>query len=254
VAPDGRVFAVNSRDASVHVFDKEGTPLRVLRPEPSDFSIDSGIGSITLAGAGEVYYVPDDQYRQGSKGYLRFDAEGKRVGFAGFVLGQVAEDWLFKPGTQERWVLGYESIALFDAQGNMLKNITRRPNEEWIGRVQGGSVAPDGSLAVVASPAGFGTRGPATINVYKPDGTPVQTMPLDEMSIFARLAFTGTHVIATDGSLLQLHPVDGGPVRRFTLPAAEEGENWWKIFYVSSLNELWGLSAGSLEIHRFAMP
>lgn len=254
VAPDGRIFAINERDASVHAFAKDGTPLRVLRPESTDFSIDTGIGSITLAGAGEVFYLPDDQYKQGRKGYLHFDAAGNRVGFAPFRLGQVSEDWLFKPGSHERWILGYESIALAGADGAIIREIKKRPNGDWIERVNGGAVAPDGSLAVVASPSGFGMRGPATINVYKPDGEPVRTLPLDGQSVFARLAFTGTHAISTDGPTLQVHPVDGGPVRHFTLPTAEGRQGWWTIFYVEGSGELWGWNSGTLEVHRFEMP
>jgi hypothetical protein len=255
VDSQGRIYAVNERDASVYVFDKTGKELRVLRPDPTDFDVEVGLGSITVGGAGEVYYFPSEGHMPGSRhGYLHFDAEGKRKGFESFVLNQVAETWLFKPGSQERWAVGYSSLALVGADGTVIREIKKKPDGDWLEGIGRGAVAPDGSLAVISTSAKRGMRGPLAINIYSPTGEPVRTLPLEGQMGFARLTFTPSAILSTDQATLQVHPLDGRPVKQFTLPVKEGQESWWSFFASPNSHELWGWNTGATELCRFAMP
>ncbi|MGH7131371.1 MAG: hypothetical protein ACREJO_05445 [Phycisphaerales bacterium] len=255
IGPTGMIYAISDRDARVHVFGADGKPQRVLEPKPDDFGVETGLGSITIADQGDVYYYPDDQYINGGrKGYLRFDAEGRRVGFEDLGSKASAGHWYFQPGTRKRWAVGFDALALVDADGKVVRNIDKRPNGDWLERPQHAAVARDGSLAVVATPDGWDARGPATINIYKPDGSPVKTLPLPGQSIFARVALFDRAVISTDGSEILIHPLDGGPLTRATLPQEQGEEDWWTLYPSPDGKELWGWKSQSAEIYRFKLP
>gem|GEM_PF-1501262 len=255
VHPDGQIYAVNTRTAAVHVFSEAGELLRLFKPLPTDFPTDPGLGSITVDGEGSVYYHTGSYSSQLSQdGYMGFLADGTRLGFKTLGLDVVSQTWLFKPGSLERWVLGYQEIWLLDAQGGVAANIDRRPDNDWLHRVNDGAVAPDGSLAVVSGPDGLGARGPFTLNIYEPNGKPGQSMPLASDYGLGPLAFDGETVVVSAGGALDLHRLADGSVQRFVPPSESETSEYWFPHFSPDGDELWLLSSRSTKILRFAMP
>ncbi|MEO1006978.1 MAG: hypothetical protein AAFX79_00240 [Planctomycetota bacterium] len=75
------------------------------------------------------------------------------------MLDEIREEWLFHPESDRAWAPGYESAGLleFDEHGDTVvaSEIHRRPNRDWLGTIQNGAVARDGSLALIAAGHGF---------------------------------------------------------------------------------------------------
>lgn len=249
---EGRIYAVDGRTAAVHVFGTDGVLLRTCTPEPTDFASGAGIGSITIDGEGGVYYLTDSHANRA--GYLHFSQDCRRIGFEPLRIDRVREQWLFKPGTRERWVLGYRAIHLLDEHGDTLRSIERRPDGNWIEHVQEGAVGPDGSLALIASPDGRGMRGPAVVNVYRADGEPIRSIPLVAESIFARVAFNGSIVATTDSDAVYLYDLKGGRPRKASLPADDAPGGWWHVYFSPDGAELWLRGTTSKDIQRYRIP
>lgn len=255
IGPDGRIYVVNDRDSRIHIFDAKGAPLSILMPDPEDFGIGTPCESLSVAAEGEVYCARSDWSGPDHRsGYVHFDGDGRRIGFEPSVFDTITERWLFKPGTRARWILGHETIALTDADGKIIKTIAKRPNGEWLDRVDSGAVAPDGSLAVIASPGGWGMRGPATINVFSAEGKPVCTLPCEGQWIPSCIAFNGQTIATSRGQDLQFYHVDGRPVVRATLPLEEDKQEYWYLYFSPDGSELWARNADALEIRRFDVP
>lgn len=255
VGPDGRFYCINEYNGAVHVFERDGGAASVLRPGPDDFTIDAGLGSITAASDGGVFVLPTTHSIGPSRGYLVFGGNGERLGFDGFKLGEVREQWLCVPGTTDRWVLGYETVARINADGEIVRRIRKRANGNWLGTVQDGAVGADGSLAVVASPNEMGVRGPAELSVYTPDGEPVCAFPMDGQGIFARVAVCMPYVVTVDGDSLYLYDTRGGVPRRMTLPAdiAADGRYWY-IYSDPAELAVWVYASGTRELLRYRLP
>ncbi len=252
--PNGRIYAINGRTSSVHMFGSDGTPIRVLRPLPTDFPTKGhGLCSITLDGNGVVYYDMDTSYANPQGPYLALSSEGERLGFNHASHSSIGWHWLFQPGTQRRWVLGYDSVLLVDDQEDPIE-ITRRPNNKWLERLQDGSVAPDGSLAVIVSPSGFrGIRGPAEMCLYDADGSPMGSFPLGEESIFARVAFDGTTVVTADGGVIRFYDLEGGNLRTFAPPSPDPRPPHW-VPTIAPDGQLLLRASRSTKLLRYRMP
>jgi len=249
----GNIYAVNERTAAVHVFDNKGEPLRICRPRPTDFATDGGIGSITVDGDGNIYYETGAYINDHDRGYLGLSAQCDRIGFNHLGLDWITEEWRFKPGSRERWVLGYHEIYLLDADGKVTKTIKRRPNRNWLQNVQDGAVASDGSLAAIACPRDWGVRGSAELCIYDGNGGPIRTIPLAEDSIFARIAFNGSTVITVDDGTIHLYDVNGEAPRKFVLPEVE-GQMYWFPFMSPDGTEVWMRAHDSMTLLRYKLP
>ncbi len=55
VTGKGQIYAVDSRTASVHVFDAEGKRLMVLKSNPTDFEMKAGLFKLAVMDNQEVY-------------------------------------------------------------------------------------------------------------------------------------------------------------------------------------------------------
>lgn len=255
VDPEGSIYVVNGRTAAVHVFGSDGTPLRICRPLPTDYAAGSGIGSITVDGDGSIYYRTGGLSKADrNRGYLVFSAKCERIGFEPLGIDSISERWLFKPGSFDRWVLGYEAIHLANADSHVTETINRRPNRDWLQKVGEGAVAPDGSLAVIASPRGMGMRGPAVLCIYDPDGGPIRTVPLIEERIYARVAFNGSTVVTVDQGAIYLYGVKGREPRKFVLPTEDGEARWWLPYMSPDGTEVWLRTSDSTTLLRYRLP
>ncbi len=245
----GRIYAVASRSGDVHVFDPDGRWLRVCRPGPDDIREKLSLPHMTVSDAGDVY-LGVAGHEGGS--YLHFAPDGRRVGIEGLGLDSIQEDWYAQPGTDRRWVLGYEKVFLVDGAGKTIRTIDRRPDRRWLESPREASVAPDGSIAVVSG-AGIFATGPQAVSLYSAEGEPKLAFPLPESVAWShpRIAYDGRRVVAIGEKEIVVFDASGKPLGRFT--PAEGGEAWWTPFLTRSGREL-VLFDGRKSLFRYEVP
>jgi hypothetical protein len=245
----GHIYAVSRRTAAVHVYDTQGRPVRICGPLPTDFPSNEAPEQITIAGDGSVYIG----HRDGR--YLRFDSTGKRVGFEKLGLDPISENWQFQTGTQRRWVGGYLEAYLVGDSGKVLRTIKRRPNGTWLEKVDGLAVAPDGSVAIVASDSRSFGGSDSTVNLYMKDGEPIRTIAVPGGDWVYRVAYNGRSVVASLGSDLLIISAVDATVRRFTSVVQPDGrKSYWSPFFAREGKELWLFRDGTQELRRFGSP
>jgi hypothetical protein len=204
---------------------------------------------MAVSPAGDVYAA----YRGG--GHVVFPTSGQPIQVSRARFNPIRENWIFQPGvTQRRWVLGYREIYLVDGHDHVLKTITRRPDGDWLERVNKGAVAPDGSLAVVASPRGVGTRGPCVLCIYAADGEPVRTVNLGDVRSYVRVAWNGRIAVASERNELFLHDLQKASVRHFTLAPEAGQQDFWYLYCSPDGRELWVRNADSMTLNRYRLP
>ncbi len=251
----GRIYAADTLRSRVLVYDRNGILIDMLLAAEDDFSKENQASRITIAGTNEVYVERWGTESLGEPpGYVRFDAQGERVGFLRSEFDRISEEWYFKPGTHERWIVGYHCIALTDAEGKIIRTIEKRPNGDWLEVTRSAAVAPDGSLAVIAVPDEWGMRGPATINVYRPDGEPVATLAHKGRWQPDQIAFNGRVAVTCDGSRVQFHSLDGRPTIFSSFPVLPEKQEYWYVHFSPEGDELWARNADERQLRRFRLP
>lgn len=255
IGSDGRIYAADTLRDRVLVYDREGVLIDMLLAEADDFSKECQAKRVTIAGTNEVYVERWGMESFGEPpGYVRFDAQGERVGFLRTEFDRVSEEWYFKPGTHERWIVGYHSIALTDAEGKIIRTIEKRPNGDWLEVTRSAAVASDGSLAVIAVPDEWGMRGPATINVFRPDGEPVATLAHHGEWQPYQIAFNGRVAVTCEGRGVQFHSLDGRPTVYSSFPALPEKQEYWYVHFSPEGDELWARNADERQLRRFRLP
>ncbi len=242
----GKIYAVDERTGAVHVFDPQGRWLHVCVPSPDDFHGSLILPQITVSDDAQVYLrlggVESDRDGQ----YLHFSAEGKRMGAEKLELDQISQDWYFQPRTGNRWVVAYNRIFLVDRAGTVLKSINRCPNEDWLGATGHASVAPDGSLAVVA-------RG--SVNLYSATGAGTGTIPIPNAlhSLVTLIAYDGKRVAIAEGKTAVLLDVSGKEKLRFSLGERSEDEPFFEPVFGLEARELLVFD-GRRTIIRYELP
>ncbi|MBX3356822.1 MAG: hypothetical protein KF745_00185 [Phycisphaeraceae bacterium] len=249
----GRIYALDGHTAAVHVFDSSGRRTRILRPDPTDFPTDCGIGSITIAGDGEVYSRPTS-IGPGKSRYLSFDAAGNRVGLQPCRSDDVSEEWFFRPGTQECVVVGYERAFLYDADQEMTRTLERRADQLWLDYPFSAAVAPDGSFAILAR-APFGSGGiPSSVTLFSAAGDALETHELPEESIIARAA-ASDHAVAvvSQRSLLYINRT-ANTAKTYTIPGDPASGSLLVPFFSPDAGELWLIDQAKHRVDRYKAP
>ena len=250
----GQIYAAVGRTGAVHVFGPDGRWLRVCVPATGDVPEELPMPHLTVANAGDVYLGLGSM---GSSSYLHFSPEGKRIGIASLGLDDIHEDWYCQPGTDHRWVLGYEKVYLVDGAGKAIRTVARRADRLWLERPETASVAPDGSIAVVSRAKGaiLGARGedPIAVSLYSPQGEPIRTFTLPSSIAWsvARLAYDGQRVVVVGEKEVFLFDVSGKVVGRFN-PPQKDGD-WLIPLLVPGKPELL-LFDGRNTLGRFGLP
>ncbi len=252
----GSIYALDDRTERVHFFAPDGAPILVCRPDPGDALAESIGASITVDGDGHVYCATGGAIDPfGGGGFLRFDANGRRIGVERLDAVPQARDWLCKPGSRERWVTSLRSVHLVGESGAVQRTIERRPDGAWLDRVGRAAVAPDGSIAVLASKLRQAGDAPMFACVYDGKGEGVTVLSLGPGSRHARIAFDGSTVITCVDDHLDLRPVDGGAARRFDLPDPHDASTpWWTPFVAPDGVEVWVWPRPQAKLLRFALP
>ncbi len=207
----GRIYAADWRTGAVHVFDPRGQFLRTCVPSPTDdFDGHLGDQQLTASEDGHVYLGLGDIVNNRVGQYVHFLPDGTRQGIETLALDNIKQDWYLQPGTGNRWVVTYEMVLLVDRAGTILKTIDRCPDRKWLEQPDEASVAPDGSLAVVARRA---------VNLYSATGDPIRTIPIPAQFKGSRapIAYNGKWVALWDQSGVILFDCSSQKWQQFSL-------------------------------------
>lgn len=248
-----RIYAVDNRSGVVQMFDAAGVRLGSLRPEPTDFQIQEGLGSITVAGDGSVYVQPTTMPLGANKGYLKFDGEGKRVGFEPAISEEVSDEWFCRPGGQERLVLGYSRAFLVDKDGKKTATMERRADRKWLENPRDAAVAADGSFVIVAAPSSWFGGNSQSVTFFSPDGAASRTIEL-EGPVFPRVAYNGRTAAVAHDEHVWLFDRQTGAAQSFKVPGTTEEKPWYEVYFSADGTELWLRESTATEIQRYAMP
>ena len=243
----GWTYLLNQRSGDVHVFDETGKHTRVCRPNADDFA-STWFCEMSVAGDGSVCtWVAHTRY-------LRFGADGKRIGFDLLGLDWVNGRLHFKPDGTGLWI-GHDRVCyLASANGKRLVSLRQRPDGHDLSWVEREAVAPDGSVAVISSRRLGGSDEEYAINLYSPSGQPVRTvvMPLGCAPVFC--AYNGATVVtgSVGNELLFVCDVNTGRLRQWS--PRPEADRTGQPFFAQEGRELWLLRAGAFTINRFEIP
>jgi hypothetical protein len=247
----GNIYAVVGRTGAVHVFGADGRWLRVCLPDTGDISRELFLPDVTVSDSGDVYLGLGTF---GSNRYLHFAPDGKRVGFDASKLDEISEEWCAQPGTDRRWVLGYEKIYLIGGDGAVVRTIMRRADGFWLDHPEKGSVAADGSIAVVSRSRGSRLDdGELAVSVYSPQGEPISTFTLPRAIKWSipSIAYDGKRVAVTGEKGIVLFEASGKAIGRFTPAENEDGA--WEPFLAPGGGGL-VLFDGAKTLHRYELP
>jgi len=249
---NGNFYCVAEHNAFVHVFDSNGKLRRVLKPLPTDFARDVGLGAITVAGDGTICYRPTDCAGPGADQYLKFNADGTRDGFEKTLFTEVSEYWYFRPGSQDRLVIGYERAWLVPAGGKPSRMIERRADGRWLEHPDHAAFAPDGSFVILAEPSNMFRNDQSSVTYYNPVGDPMKTFDLP-VNGYLKCATNGKTIIVFDGTTALVIDITTGKIGRWSpFPNAEK--TWIHPFTSPDGKEVWCLDSPNKTVHKFAMP
>ncbi len=241
----GRIYAADWRTGAVHVFDPRGEFLRTFAPSPTDIEGRFGGEQLTVSDDGHVYLSLGDLVLDRVGQYLHFSPDGTRQGIETLALDSIREDWYLQPGTGNRWVVTYEKIYLVNPAGTLLKTIERCPDRKWLEHPSRASVAPDGSLAVIAQGA---------VNLFSAAEEPIRTIPTPPglQISYAQIAFNGKWVALASNKVTVLFDSSGQNWRQI-LPAAPARDPAFRLFFAPNGRELL-LFHGNTTILRYELP
>ena len=265
VTSKGWIYASDERTVAVHVFNENGDLQHVCRPEVGDYQGLLRSPSLTVSDSGDVFVTRNDYSGRDSIDFLHYDARGQRVGVEKISLNEVAQSLLSQPGTTNRWVLGYERAYLVDSNAKVLNRLDRAADGNWLETPGPGSVAQDGSIALVSGAHPDPTsRTPPNIliTIFSADGHAVVTWPApSDISTFdGEVAFDGERiafVLRPRGqekpAALLITDKRGKALYKAPLPSAHFGA---RVFFVRSNGappQLWVFN-GKATIDRFVLP
>lgn len=249
----GRIYAVASRTAAVHVFDRDGRPLFVCTPDPANYPSNARPTLVTVDKDGNIYVDATDPAGGGAPRYVRYDPTGRRTGLVPAAEDSFRAAWTFRPGTADRWVCGMSDVSLVAHDGRTLRTISRHADRTWLDNVDLIAVAPDGALAVATDSVTADDPRPAAVSLYTPGGDPVRTLRLPDGPIFA-MAYDGARVITSSTDGLRVTRAGTGQTATFTPPSRSADRPVWVPLLGLAPDELWIFARESNRIERYALP
>lgn len=245
----GRIHALNQRTTSVLVFTSTGALERVCRPLPDDFDKEFGSPSVAVSPTGDVFMNTGGWNERAARGYLRFNADGTRVGFE-----PRRGDWLFRRDGSGRWEVGHETAALLDPAGAVVRTIEHDADGNWLVWINQGSAAPDGSLALISDGRdGFYPDMP-TMSMYTATGDRVAAAPCPRDLAHAAFAFDGASAVLANDKGMWVIDAKTRAFRPALLPEALAGVKWAGVLLGPDGREAWAVHGEPPVIERFAMP
>lgn len=206
----GRIYLVESRNATVHVFESSGTRVRECVPKPQDFRRDLFDTSISVSDSGEVLLCVDDI--GGSGQFVKFSSSGERI--SSIKLDLDTDLALYQPATKLRMALTYDSAVFLDSKGKVIREISRRPSGDWLTWPSKACFSRDGSFSILDS---------QTVNIYMADGTPIRTIALPSIvGSFPKLAFESDRVVVSGNGSVVVYNLDGSLIKAAKLSTSDK--------------------------------
>jgi hypothetical protein len=141
----GRIAIGDRRTHAFHLFALNGVRVGYLPPDPIYSNRRYGAHTLVAAPDGRVYVQPTMFRDQ----YVAFSAGGEHLGTT-----QLGGDHATFLDSGERWVAARyvfngPSVRKLSEHGEVLVELTRRPNHNFIDEIRGIARAPDGGVAVL---------------------------------------------------------------------------------------------------------
>jgi hypothetical protein len=180
VGVDQTIYAVDDRTGAVHVFDRDGQRLRVLKPAVGDYTGTPYDPSLTVTENGDVYVARKGTGDE-SLDFLHYGPDGRRIGVVSLLLdGEVSQDWYAQPGGNNRLIVGYDNAYRVDAKGAVLRKLERSADGQWLDKPSLTSVAGNGAFAIVSggTPAqqlGNAVSPPSRVSLFSAQGDTRET-------------------------------------------------------------------------------
>lgn len=255
VLPDGGYLVADQRNGSVHRLDSFGRLVKIFRPEPGDLPANVDLEFVLRMLDGQVVLATGISDTK----TIVFNPDGVRTKVQKhaydelLMVGESAQ-----AGTQLALNLG--GAELRDKDGRRAAKISRRADGAWLGYIDGGAMAPDGSFAILSSRSDEGVLHgrvlrpdpKAALTFYDVSGLPVRTVQLGAQQ-YSRLAFDGGRAYLLDGNVLKIVGKGDGVVTSYELSSAGK-DAWWEIDIHPETGTLHALDGQGRVIRVFKLP
>ena len=195
----GRIYAVERAARVVRAFDPQAALLQSYYPRLINQARDITLGRITVSDEGDIYLCGDMLGDGWGIDYLHYSPKGERWSLESMPFERCL-GWYRQPRTGYRWVVYHNRIDLLDRDGRPLSSIAHCPDGRWLSNPRRASVAPDGSLAVVAR---------AAVSLFTSSGAAIRVIPLPTSisELSGEIAFDGRRVVIIQHD--EMYLVDG---------------------------------------------
>ncbi|UCC30531.1 MAG: hypothetical protein JSU86_20320, partial [Phycisphaerales bacterium] len=260
----GNLYAVAHGSGVVHVFDRNGTPMRIIEPDPTDVPGTVKESFIAVKDDGEVYvkkprtkaYMPPDEY-------LRFSPAGDRLETITFEpsipVGRfLSSGWAFQPKTGYRCgicqIRGDTRLVIVDPPSTLIREVRKRPNGMWFGNRTGFAMAPNGSMAIHNQDI-LDEKRVDEVDLFSAEGDPIRTMRLPPpREFYMGIAYDGRRVVvAGDREVVVLDTADDS-IERWSLTNPGATEARWSAFIMPDSDELLLFDRRGRKLHRYELP
>ena len=235
----GNIYAVDERTNAIHVFDSRGRSTHVCVMDPSEFRRAQYSPWLSVDDDGIVILSIDDLTPNGR--FARFDASGRTL--PPLKFDRSVDKVGFQPGTDLVVALNSRGAMLLDPRGDVLRNIQRRPDGNWLIYPDGLCFSAEGTFAVVDDGA---------VGIYSETGEPQNTISLpSKVGLAPRIAFDGNHLIVSGGGWMHCYAADGQLTSTSQLDLKDK---YAQPHIMPHVRELVFVTRDDAMLHRFAMP
>jgi hypothetical protein len=166
-----------------------------------------------------------------------------------------------QPATRRAWVATREDITLVDADGQIVSKTARRPDGNWLERIECAAVAPDGTLAVAVGPSNLPppwVPAEERIILYGARGEPARSIRVPNVKGLRygvqRLESNGRYLVVQIAENLMLldTAADALPWSDLSVNFPEGGYGRYGLNPEGT--ELWIAGKSAAQIERFRLP
>jgi hypothetical protein len=217
IRPDGEMLAADERTNAVHVFNAQGNWLHVCVSHRNGQESPDMFRSVTK----EIEIGPNDSFA-------------------------IAGVWFDSRGDRRTKPVGYQAI------GDRLAHIQRRPDRTWLEYIHKYAVAPDGSLAIVDDGEKAGDNR-TFLSLFPANREPGRVIPLqDEAGAYPEIAYHGKRIVLVESQHLYCYLTSGQPLWRAPLPVQKDNAAWTP--YLTEGGKTLCLFDGEHSVYRYTVP
>ena len=245
----GRVVVQDEATRAIHVFDGKGKPLFVCTPTPGDFEKLNPIAKLVATRDGGVLA------QSGMiSTYVRFGPDGIRTEklepklHGGRLVASPISDDLFG---------GIYAGSILRLGPDLIERgrFDRAPDGTWLDGAAEITTGPDGALAVCQDKGTYGNAEFELILFENADPKKGRALPIpNETSISMLELGPSWAAVGTYGDEVLLVRRRDGRLVRFRADGDGKEKRSWRFGFDPDREELVAVEAGSLRIHRYALP